>query len=75
MIGAVETPLPLQFAMGSHAEWREQACRGLGGACLKIPSTRREAPPVRRRRFLGGVGVILVPHACVKLGLAGGSGG
>ena len=34
------------------------------GACLKIPSTGREAPPVRRRRSLGGVRVILAPQAC-----------
>ena len=34
----------------------------LSGTCLKIPSTGQEAPPVRRRRFLGGVRVIHVPQ-------------
>ena len=82
-------PLPLPYAMGRHAEWREQSCRGQGGpdtaadwkrwgvllrggACLKIPSTGHEAPPVRRRRFLGGVRVIRVPQVDVTVAFAGG---
>ena len=53
--------------------WQSAGDRGVllqRGACLKIPSTGREAPPVRRRRFLGGVRVIHAPHVGVDSGLA-----